>query len=67
MCPLWTTFGGGGGSQVLPGASKRKAKAKANGKLANKRPRSTDDEPADPIEDEPAADDDDALSDDANA
>ena len=60
--------GGGGGRQVLPGASKRKAKAKAKGKPANKRPRSMEDEPADPIEDEPAADDDDdALSGDANA
>ena len=67
VVPLVDDDGGGGGSQVLPGASKRKAKAKAKGKPANKRPRSTDDEPADPIEDEPAADDDDALSGDANA
>jgi hypothetical protein len=43
--------------------SKLKANAKAKGKPANKRPRLTDDEPADPIEDEPAGEDDDgALS-----
>ena len=56
------------GNQVPPGASKRKAKAKSKGKPANKRPRLTDDEPPDPIEDEPAVDDDDGeLSGDANA
>ena len=44
---------------------KEEAKAKAKGKLANKNP-PPDEEPADPIEDEPAdAGDDDALSGDA--
>jgi hypothetical protein len=56
-----------GSSQVKPTSRKPKAEAKtkAKGKPANQRP-PPDEEPADPIEDEPAdAGDDDALSGDA--
>ena len=69
---LWTmgVGGGVGSSQVPPGgaASQGNQRQKAKGKLANKRLRSPDCEPADPITDEPAADgddDDDTLSGDA--